>query len=250
MRLLIVRHGAPYYEKDTLRAEGWREAELLAPHLARMKPDHICLSSMGRAQDTAKKTLELTGIVPEVFDWLCEFDGHLPPPFDRTMWHSDPKLWTADPQWRSADWKESPLFKDSEFLRVYEEDRACLDAYLAKHGYTRDGMLWHVSEEFFDVNETIVFFCHLGRSVTLLSQILDMPWMPTAHQFWVPTSSMTEIIFERARYDRSVAIPRIARFADVSHLEEAGLSRCNSGFLMPIDGYTRASDPTTQFAKL
>ena len=249
MRLLIVRHGAPRYDKDTLTEQGWKEAELLAPHLVRMKPDFICLSSMGRAQDTAKKTLEMTGLVPEVFDWLCEFDIHPPEPFRRTGWHTDPKLWTANPLWRNADWKEIPPFKDSEFLRVYEEDRASLEEFLAKHGYTRDGMLWHVSEEYYDVNETVVFFCHLGRSITLLSQLLDLPWVSAAHQFWVPTSSVTEIVFERSHFDRSVAIPRVARLSDVSHLEEAGLPRCNSGFLMPIDGYTRASDPKAMLAK-
>ena len=249
MRLLIVRHGAPDYEKDTLTEQGWKEAELVAPHIARMNPDHICLSIYGRAQDTAKRTLELTGIVPEVFDWLCEYDAPMLPPFDKTRWHSDPKVWTADPQWRSADWKESPVFKDSEFLRIYEQDREGLDSYLAKHGYVRDGMLWHVTDEFFDVNETIVFFCHLGRTVTLLSQLLDMPWITAAHQFWIPTSSVTEILFERSRFDRSIAIPRVARLSDVSHLEEAGLPRCNSGFLMPVDGYTRASDPAVQTAQ-
>ena len=250
MRLLIVRHGAPNYEKDTLTEQGWREAELLAPHIVRMNPDYICLSPFGRAQDTAKKTLELTGIKPQVFDWLCEFDGGLPAPFDKTKWHTDPKIWTSDPQWRSPDWKESPLFQNSEFLRVYEEDRRSLDGYLAEHGYVRDGMLWHVTEEFYDVNETIVFFCHLGRTVTLLSQILDMPWIPTAHQIWIPTSSVTEIIFERSHYDRSIAIPRIARLSDVSHLEEAGIARCKSGFLMPVEGYSRDTDPDLQLAQV
>lgn len=249
MRLLIVRHGAPNYAKDTLTEQGWREAELLAPHVARMNPDVICLSPYGRAQDTAKKTLELTGITPEVHDWLCEYDQVLPEPFKNTPWHQDPKIWTADLQWRSPDWKESPLFRDSAFLRVYEEDRAGMDAFFAKHGYVREGMLWHVSEEFYDINETVVFFCHLGRAVTLLSQLLDLPWVCAAHQFWFPTSSMTEILFERSPFDRGVAIPRVARLSDVSHLEEANLPRCNSGFMMPIDGYTRDSDPTVHLSK-
>lgn len=249
MRLLIVRHGAPDYNKDTLTEQGWREAELLAPHLVRMKPDAICLSPYGRAQDTAKKTLELTGLTPEVFPWLCEYDQVLPEPFRNCPWHQDPKIWTSDPQWRSPDWKESPLFRDSPFLRVYEEDRAALDAFLSKHGYVREGMLWRVTDDFYDVNETIVFFCHLGRAVTLLSQLLDLPWVSAAHQFWIPTSSVTEILFERSHYDRGIAIPRVARLSDVSHLEEVGLPRCNSGFMMPVDGYTRDSDPAVSLSK-
>lgn len=247
MRLLIVRHGAPDYKKDTLLERGWREAELLADKLVSMKPDHICLSTMGRAQDTAKKTLELTGLTPTVFPWLCEFDAPLEG-FPR-VWHTDPKIWTADPRWRGPEWKQTPPFRDSEFLRIYEEDRAALDAYLSEHGYTRKGMLWEVSEEYYDVNETIVFFCHLGRGLTLISQLLDMPWLSTVHQFWLPTSSVTEIQFERSYYDRSVAIPRCARLSDVSHLEQVGMERYNSGFMMPIGGYTRQGDQNTILAK-
>ena len=34
MRLLIVRHGDPDYEHDTLTEKGWREAELLSERLS------------------------------------------------------------------------------------------------------------------------------------------------------------------------------------------------------------------------
>ncbi len=248
MRLLIVRHGAPYYEKDTLTEHGWKEAELLADHLVRMNPDHIYLSPLGRAQDTAKKTLELTGITPQVLPWLCEFDFHLDGDY-RAMWHLDPKIWTSNPAWRGPDWKETEPFKGSRFLQAYEEDLASLNGLLAKHGYVRDGMLFRVKEEFYAVNETIVFFCHLGRGLTLLSQLLDMPWFPTVHQFWLPTSSVTEIIFERSRYDRGIAIARCARCGSISHLDEARVSRCNSGFLMPIDGYVPDGDETVHLSQ-
>ena len=36
MRIIIVRHGDPNYELDTLTKTGWREAELAAEYLAKL----------------------------------------------------------------------------------------------------------------------------------------------------------------------------------------------------------------------
>ncbi len=244
MRLLIVRHGVPDYQKDTITEQGWKEAELLAPYILRKNPDLICLSPYGRAQDTAKKTLELTGLTPVVYPWLCEVDFRFPKehPFGR-MWHTDPKIWLSDPLLRTPDWQKSHFFKDSDFVAGYNRDRESLDSFLAEHGYVRDGALYRVTEEFYGVNETVVFFCHLGRGVTLLSQLLDLPWVVAAHQFWLPTSSITEITFERSHFDRSVALARCTACGSVPHLDAADVPRCNSGFLMPIDGYVPEEDP-------
>ena len=38
MRLLIIRHGDPDYEKDSLTEKGWREAALLADSLLYVSP--------------------------------------------------------------------------------------------------------------------------------------------------------------------------------------------------------------------
>lgn len=242
MKLFIIRHGAPNYAKDTLTEQGWREQELLTPFLVAKKPDVVCLSSLGRAQDTAKGVLRETGIRPLVFPWLCEFDARLPEPFaDRCPWHLNPMDWSKNPAWLGPDWQEDPFFRDTEFLRTYQADAASLDAFLAEHGYHREGRFYRVSEEFFDTNETIMMFCHLGRGQMLLSHLLSMPWMQI-HYFWLPTSSITEVIFERSPFDRSLALARCATVGSVPHLDAAGVARCNSGFMMPIDGYTREVD--------
>ena len=83
MRILIIRHGDPDYSIDSLTEKGWREAGLLAP---RMLKEHITAfytSPLGRAQDTAKPTLDLyekeTGSRPEIktLDWLHEFPARI-----------------------------------------------------------------------------------------------------------------------------------------------------------------------------
>ena len=39
MRILIVRHGDPNYELDTLTETGWKEARLVAEYLAKLNKD-------------------------------------------------------------------------------------------------------------------------------------------------------------------------------------------------------------------
>ena len=61
MRLLIIRHGDPDYELDSLTEKGFREVELLSERLVKEKMDQIYVSTMGRAMKTAEPTLEKTG---------------------------------------------------------------------------------------------------------------------------------------------------------------------------------------------
>ena len=58
MRLLLVRHAEPDYERDSLTDKGWREAELLAQRLTRIPARAYYVSPLGRAKDTASLTLE------------------------------------------------------------------------------------------------------------------------------------------------------------------------------------------------
>ena len=45
MRLLIVRHGDPDYELDSLTEKGFREVELLSERLVKEKMDKIYVST-------------------------------------------------------------------------------------------------------------------------------------------------------------------------------------------------------------
>lgn len=73
MRILIVRHGDPNYELDTLTETGWKEARLVAEYLAKFNIAAFYVSPLGRAQDTAKCTLEKMNRKAETFDWLQDF---------------------------------------------------------------------------------------------------------------------------------------------------------------------------------
>lgn len=68
MRILIVRHGDPDYEKDSLTPKGFREAELLAERLCKLDVKAFYCSPLGRAQDTARPTLQRLGRSAETLD--------------------------------------------------------------------------------------------------------------------------------------------------------------------------------------
>ena len=74
MRLLIVRHGDPDYEHDTLTEKGWREAELLAERLSKLNVKEFYVSPLGRAKDTASLMLQKMNREAEECQWLREFD--------------------------------------------------------------------------------------------------------------------------------------------------------------------------------
>ena len=74
MRILIIRHGDPDYERDSLTEKGWREVELLSERLAKMDIQYFYVSPLGRAKDTAAPTLRKMNRTAEECQWLREFE--------------------------------------------------------------------------------------------------------------------------------------------------------------------------------
>ena len=73
MRILLIRHGDPDYEHDTLTEKGRREASLLADSAPSLDIDDCYMSPLGRARDTASYSLKALGKEARVLDWLKEF---------------------------------------------------------------------------------------------------------------------------------------------------------------------------------
>lgn len=77
MRILIIRHGDPDYEHDSLTEKGWREAALLADKLEKETLTKLYVSPLGRAKATASLTSERKQMEAEEQDWLQEFDARI-----------------------------------------------------------------------------------------------------------------------------------------------------------------------------
>ena len=222
MKLLLIRHGDPDYTIDSLTSRGWREAELLADRLAKENITAFYQSPLGRARDTASKTLERTGRTAESLDWLCEFSPRMIDPDtgkNRVLWDWLPQRWTE----QAAYYEKERWYSTSEMEKagaVEEYHRVCegLDQLLAQHGYERDRNLYHVIRPNHD---TLAFFCHFGVSCVILSHLIGVSPMVLWHGACALTSSVTSIVTEERR--KGIASFRILSYGDVSHLINAGV---------------------------
>lgn len=156
MRILIIRHGDPDYSIDSLTEKGWREAGLLAQ---RMLKEHITAfyaSPLGRAQDTAKPTLDLyekeTGSRPEIktLDWLHEFPARIDldltkcgapegTPTLHCPWNMPPQYWSSQPEFFTQEWRNHPMYMDKscEVVPVFERVIKGWGDLMECHGYRR-----------------------------------------------------------------------------------------------------------------
>ena len=71
MKLMFVRHAEPDYKHDSLTLKGHREAQLLSLRLAKLDVRDFYASPLGRAQETARYTLERTHRTAETLPWLA-----------------------------------------------------------------------------------------------------------------------------------------------------------------------------------
>ncbi len=221
MKLLIVRHGEPNYEIDSLTEKGWREAGLLADRLCALPVDEFYVSPLGRAQDTARETLRRLGREARVLDWLCEFRGTiLEPQTGETTraWDLMPQYWTRCPEfWDMHAWRENALIATGNSGEIYDETVAGLDALLAEHGYRREGCLYRTQA---NSDATIVLFCHFAVAMNMLSHLLRIPMHLLLHGFIMPPSSITTLVTEE-RLPGEVWF-RCVGLGDTSHLYAAG----------------------------
>ncbi len=218
MKLLIVRHGDPDYEKDSLTDKGWREAGFLAQRLEKAGISHVYVSPLGRAKDTASMTLERIHKTPEECLWLREFDTHIKRPdvTDRRMiaWDWLPQDWMKEADYFNKDlWYDTPVMREGRVKEEYDWVIGGLDEVLKRHGYIREGSCYRAERP---NNDTIAFFCHFGVECVLLSHLLNMSPMVLWHGMCAAPSSVTTVVTEERR--KGIASFRMSSFGDISHL--------------------------------
>ena len=221
MRLLIIRHGDPDYEKDSLTPTGWREAELLANRLRTMDIAAFYVSPLGRAKDTAAPTLSRMHRSAETLDWLREFPPHrMDSDIGRQtpLWDWLPGTWTKELRFYDKDaWYQVPVMEQAGAEKEYRRVTAGLDALLERHGYRRNGMVYDAIQP---NRDTIALFCHFGLECVLLSHLIGASPMVLWHGTCAAPTSVTTVMTEERR--QGTASFRISSFGDVSHLTAAG----------------------------
>ena len=220
MRLLIIRHGDPDYSIDSLTEKGKREAEFLSLRMEREDVTAFYVSPLGRAQATARYTLDRMGRTAEVCDWLREFSVAVDKPSgkDDCAWDWLPKDWTGTPDFFDREkWMRHPAMCDAGVPEKYHEVTRALDTLLARHGYEREGDLYRAVRP---NRDTLVFFCHFGLECVLLSHLINVSPMVLWHGFCAAPTSVTTVYTEER--EEGFAYFRTASFGDVSHLYAYG----------------------------
>ncbi len=216
MRLFLIRHADPDYERDDLTEAGRREAAALAKRVVEVAPTHLYVSALGRALATAAVVARAIGREPIVEPSLNELD-----------WHVEHAPWGRLSAWdvpgesvRTDDDPRAAHRFAADIARVH----AFSDALLARHGYVREGGRYAVAAR---NDDRVVVVCHGGLALTWLPHLLDLPVDRVWCGFWLPPSSVTTVVLEE-RSERW-ATPRCVGLGDVSHLYAHGLLPSTSG---------------------
>lgn len=233
MRILLIRHGDPDYENDTLTEKGRREAELLAKTADDLKLGSCFVSPLGRARDTAACCLERTGLTAQTLDWLEEFpaklDLNLYPEMrkayqnvrmkdgvylPRCVWDMLPAYWTAHEEYFDRKkWRESEVARCSDLVQKYDEVIHAFDEFLERYGYVREKQVYRVRKA---SEETVTFFCHFGITCVLLSHLWNVSPFILWHGLALAPTSVTEVVTEERQ--KGIASFRGLRLGDISHL--------------------------------
>ena len=219
MRILIIRHGDPDYENDTLTEKGHREAALLAKRYKDEKIDYFYSSPLGRAKHTCEYVAKAHEREDDVviYDWLQEFGApHTLPTgeFKHILWDLLPEFWTELPKMYDKDqWLDHDFYHASEMGARYQNVTKSLDELLEKHGYKREGNLYKAVKPNTD---TIAFFCHFGLEMVLLSHLCNISPVVLTHPFTALPTSVTTLYTEERR--EGIALFRCCGFGDTGHL--------------------------------
>lgn len=219
MKLIIVRHGDPDYVRDSLTAQGKKEADLLADRLSMLDVKAFYCSPLGRAKDTAAYTLKRMGAKATELDWLHEFKGKVRSGFKSVQcWDRLPTEWVGDYRYYSNEtWLDTKLMRSGNAAKEYFRVCAGIDELLKKHGYEHNGRLYHVLHPNHD---TVVLFCHFAVECVILSHIFSCSPMVLWHNFVALPTSVTTLITEER--EKGLAIFRCQQFGDISHLYAGG----------------------------
>lgn len=218
MKIIIIRHADPDYTIDSITDKGKRERDLLTERMKKENVSAIYCSVFGRARDTIQPTAEHFGITPEYCVWLREFEySKIKVPYldrEKNAWDILPSFVDANPKLYSpTEWQNVDFIKNSN---VYEDYRNVVDNFdkaLEKHGYSKNGKYYKVTNSNHD---TIVFTCHFGLGAILVSHLFNAsPYTFWQNSFLAPSS--VSVFYSEERED-GIASFRASALGDISHL--------------------------------
>ena len=185
MRIILVRHGDPNYEKDCLTELGHKQAAVAAQRLLKEGIDEVYSSPLGRARQTAGYFSKASGIKDiKILDFMQEIRFGTEEDLYNNKWNPwlGVQALVRDGQdLQSPAWREYPVFKDN--LATVDADKIGVetDKWLAGLGYVREGQYYRNtnSSSSASSSRTLAVFCHGGASAAFLARVLNQtfPYM-------------------------------------------------------------------------
>lgn len=213
MKLLLIRHGDPDYANDTLTPKGINQAQLLSQNLKHTQIDEIFISPMGRAKLTAEFTVrKKSNVKTEELLWLHELNGN----YKDDLWawnqHGCDLLWNVE-EFTACNWNDHVEF--GQHMKSVSDGLFCeFDKFMASQGFLKERNFYRIEEA---NDKTIVFFCHAGVILTLLSYLLHIPLPVVYSQFMIDPSSVTSLISEEKD---GYCVFRLLNLNDTSHAQD------------------------------
>ena len=200
MRIIIVRHGEPDYQKDCLTETGRIQAGRAAERLKEEGIEEIWSSPLGRAYETAEATSKALGLPIHTLECMRElYWGSR----DREEMYMDGHPWdTADTMARNgvelndADWRRGSWFSNNRVIEAVDMVEKGIDEWLAGFGYIRDG-LYYRHERAEKDHYTIALFCHGGSSSAAIGHILNLPFPYVCGMLHMEFTGITILRFDR-----------------------------------------------------
>lgn len=217
MRIVFVRHGEPDYENDCLTAEGRRQAAAAAERLAGEGISKIYASPLGRAAETAAYTARRLKLPVVTLDYMREISWGGPGiPLEGHPWTLADRMIEEGFDFYARDWREHPYFKGNAATRYYEMIAAEIDAFLAGHGYRREGGRFLCLG---GKDETIALFSHGGSGACALARVLSLPfpWVASVMPYDFTSVIIVEFPVREGEYVRA----RLELFNDAAHIRRA-----------------------------
>ena len=220
MRLILVRHGEPDYERDCLTEKGSRQAEIVAGRLLKEGIEEIYSSPLGRARQTAQPFAEASGIGDvRILDFMREI-----------RYGREDALYQSGNPWtvafelvkdgcdlQSRDWQNYPGYTDNTAVTDIDKVVRGTDEWLSSLGYEREGLYYRCTcKEAKD--RTIALFSHGGSSTALMSRVLNIPFPHLCVVLAnLQHTSVTILSFDPA--PGALSMPFLELACDVGHLK-------------------------------
>ena len=222
MRMVVVRHGEPNYEKDCLTELGCVQAGLAAKRLMREGIGEVYSSPMGRARQTAQAFCDLSGIEEmKILDFMHEirwgsvsgepiFEGGHP-------WSIADEMMRRGEDLKAADWREHPVFfADNLAVAECEKVAKKADEWLKEFGYEREGLYYRCVDSK-KADRTIALFCHGGSSTALFAHLLNTTFPYLCAAIHMDFTGITTLRFD-SRHG-SLAMPILELVSDDYHIK-------------------------------